>query len=119
MADILSKQKRSWVMSRIKSTRTGPELKIKRFMKLLGFICQPKGIYGKPDFANKNLRMAVFIDGCFWHKCPNHYKDPKTNNSYWVSKIKRNVRRDKMVSKILRKGGWKVIRIWEHTIEKI
>jgi DNA mismatch endonuclease, patch repair protein len=117
--DVFDKETRSRIMSRIRGSKTKPELKIKRLMNLLEFSYQPKGIYGKPDFANKKLKIAVFVDGCFWHKCPKHYKEPKSNKKYWIPKIKRNVARAKEVEKILRCAGWKVIRIWEHDIRKI
>ena len=83
-------------------------------MKLLGFSYQPKGIIGKPDFANKKYKIAIFIDGCFWHRCPKHYIKPKTNIIFWKDKIRKNVKRDGAITKKLEKEGWKVIRIWEH-----
>lgn len=102
-------------MSQIRSTKTLPELKLKR--RLLGFIYQPKGIYGKPDFADRKKKVAVFIDGCFWHGCSKHYIKSKTNSAYWTPKIKRNVLRDRLVDKTLAKQGWKVVRFWEHELK--
>jgi DNA mismatch endonuclease (patch repair protein) len=117
--DVHSKTSRSYNMSRIRSSKTQPELKMKKVLRTLGFTYQPKGIYGKPDFADRNDRIAIFIDGCYWHKCPKHYTDSKSNRSYWLPKIKRNVARDKEVSRQLRSQGWIVIRIWEHSIAKL
>jgi len=113
MADILTKEQRSCNMSKIRSSKTKPELKIKKLMKLFGFTYQPKGIIGRPDFADKKRKISVFVDGCFWHKCPRHYKKPKSNSEYWKQKIKRNIKRDKEVTEKLKSDGWKVIRIWE------
>lgn len=66
------------------------------------------------DIAFTRLRVAIFVDGCFWHGCPEHGSMPKTNQSYWAPKIARNRKRDLEVEKLLAGGGWTVIRIWEH-----
>ncbi len=116
MPDNLTRKQRSYTMSRINSTKSIPEIKVKRIMKSLGFVYQPRGIYGKPDFANKKEKIAVFVDGCFWHRCPKHYVAPKSNVGYWNAKIDRNVKRDKAVNAFLKKEGWKVVRIWEHLL---
>ena len=104
-------------MSKIHSSKTKPELKIKKFMKMLGFSYQLKNIFGKPDFADKENKIAVFVDGCFWHGCKKHCRVPKQNNTYWREKIKRNIERDKEVSRYLKRNGWKAVRIWEHDIK--
>jgi DNA mismatch endonuclease (patch repair protein) len=59
-------------------------------------------------------KVAVFIDGCFWHRCPLHYRQPSSNVEYWVGKVDRNVRRDEEVNAMLLKAGWTVVRVWEH-----
>jgi len=118
MADVHTKQQRSHNMSMIKSKNTKPELKIKKLMKKLGFTYQPKGIYGKPDFVTKKQKIAVFVDGCFWHKCPKCFVEPKSNRKYWAPKLEQNVKRAKEVNKALKKEGWKVMRFWEHEIMK-
>lgn len=87
-------------------------------MRKFGFSYQPKNIFGKPDFADKKNKIAVFIDGCFWHGCKKHYRAPKQNGKYWREKIRRNIERDKEVSRGLKKQGWKVVRIWEHKTKK-
>ena len=106
-------------MSKVRPSKTRPELKIKPLMKTLNFTYQAKGIFGKPDFVNKKKKIAVFIDGCFWHKCPNHYKAPKQNSFFWREKIKRNIKRDKEVNNRLKETGWEVIRIWECDLKKL
>jgi len=73
----------------------------------------PKGVFGKPDFANKSRKIALFIDGCFWHKCPEHFKPPKSNAEFWSAKLSRNEERDAEVTQRLEVEGWQVIRIWE------
>jgi DNA mismatch endonuclease (patch repair protein) len=117
MTDVLTKKQRSYCMSQIRSSNTKPELKIKRLMKSLGFSYQPNGIIGKPDFADRTKKIAVFIDGCFWHGCPKHFRKPKSNRAYWLPKIKRNKARDLKYSAALRRAGWKVLRVWEHELK--
>lgn len=72
----------------------------------------------RPDFVFKDARLAIFIDGCFWHRCDAHFKPPSNNSQYWSAKIDGNVRRDKAVSRALRTMGWAVLRIWEHELSK-
>jgi DNA mismatch endonuclease (patch repair protein) len=71
---------------------------------------------GRPDFAFRSQKVAVFVDGCFWHSCPRHGRAPESNQEYWLPKLARNGRRDRRVSRILRRMGWKVIRLWEHDL---
>jgi DNA mismatch endonuclease (patch repair protein) len=68
----------------------------------------------RPDILFTRTRVAVFIDGCFWHGCPQHWKVPKSNSAYWSAKIEQNRQRDVATNRALAKAGWKVIRIWEH-----
>lgn len=119
MADVHTKAQRSYNMSKIKSSQTKAETGLKKFFRTLGFVYQPKKIYGNPDFAHRKEKIAIFIDGCFWHKCPKHYKEPKSNKKFWLEKINKNVKRDKEVNKKLRKDGWRVIRVWEHDVKKL
>jgi len=117
MTDWLPKKTRSKIMSSIRSRNTKPELKLKKALRGLGFSYQPK-IAGKPDFANKKRKIAIFVDGCFWHKCPSHYREPTSNKRYWLPKIERNVERDKENKKTLKSKGFKVLTIWEHDFPK-
>jgi len=73
---------------------------------------------GKPDFVFRRERLAVFVDGCFWHGCRWHCRMPKSRCSYWESKIRRNKARDKAVRGMLQEAGWKVHRIWEHSLDE-
>jgi DNA mismatch endonuclease, patch repair protein len=114
--DVLSKKQRSYCMSRIKSKNTSPENRLRDVLRGLYFRFQPR-IYGKPDFASKKNKIVIFVDGCFWHKCPLHFKKPKTNISFWKNKINQNLVRDAKINSILLKNGWKIVRIWEHELK--
>lgn len=119
MADIFTKRKRSWIMGRIKGKDTKLENLFAKEMKEseIRFRKHPK-LQGNPDFNIIGKNTVVFVDGCFWHGCPVHYREPKTKKSFWVPKIERNVKRDKEVNRILKREGYRVIRIWEHDIKK-
>lgn len=119
MVDVHTKKQRSYNMSKIKSAETKAELKLKKFFRTIGFTYQPKNVYGKPDFIHRKEKIAVFVDGCFWHRCPKHYEAPKSNKKFWSEKIRKNMERDKKVNKKLRKDGWRVIRVWEHEVKKL
>ena len=66
------------------------------------------------DIAFTKKKIAVFVDGCFWHSCPEHGSTPKSNQEYWIPKLKQNVERDRSTTQALQAAGWKVVRIWEH-----
>lgn len=68
----------------------------------------------RTDFAFPGKKVAVFVDGCFWHGCPLHYSKPRTNADYWRSKLENNVARDRRQTVALERSGWRVIRVWEH-----
>jgi DNA mismatch endonuclease (patch repair protein) len=72
---------------------------------------------GKPDLVFAGKRVVVFLDGCFWHGCPNHYREPRSNAAYWRAKIERNVARDARVTQELVRDGWIVLRFWEHQVK--
>ena len=116
--DTVSKRQRSYIMSQIRGTKTKPELIIKEKTDGRKLRYQPKGIPERPDFANKTKKVAVFIDGCFWHKCPRCYKPPKSNKKYWKAKIERNTKRDRYVNRKMKKDGWTVLRFWEHQVKE-
>jgi DNA mismatch endonuclease (patch repair protein) len=75
-------------------------------------------VFGKPDFAFAKLRVAVFVDGCFWHGCRKCYRRPASSRKYWDAKVSRNKSRDQLVNRELRKLGWRVFRIWECALAK-
>lgn len=71
----------------------------------------------RPDFVFRAAKVAVFVDGCFWHSCPLHATPPKANEAYWAAKLARNRARDRYVADALRRRGWRVMRVWEHDIK--
>jgi DNA mismatch endonuclease (patch repair protein) len=73
---------------------------------------------GCPDFAFPKSKVAVFVDGCFWHGCPKHGRNPDSNQSYWKAKMVRNKARDNSVTRNLRQTGWRVLRFWQHDLQK-
>ena len=119
MTDIFTKKKRSWIMSRIRGKHTKIERDLERELKghKLRFRKHYK-ILGKPDFVFLDSKTAVFVDGCFWHACPKHFVKPATRSVFWSKKIGANIKRDRMVTHLLRKQGWRVIRVWEHDVER-
>ena len=120
MADVLTKKQRSYNMARIKSKNTGPELVLRKLLaknKVRGYRLHYK-IVGKPDLVFPKKQLAIFIDGCFWHKCPDCFIKPSSRTEFWKEKIKNNIKRDKKVNKLLAKNDWKILRIWEHELRK-
>jgi DNA mismatch endonuclease (patch repair protein) len=119
MADIFSRKKRSQIMSRVKGRgNLLTELRlvaIFRAHKISGWRRNAR-IFGKPDFIFPKRRLAVFVDGCFWHGCPMHGSIPKTNRAFWTAKLERNRQRDKEVAKELKSQGWRTVRIWQHEL---
>jgi DNA mismatch endonuclease, patch repair protein len=119
--DTFSRQKRSWIMAQVKSrgnrsTETRM-LGVLREHDITGWR-RNYPLYGKPDFAFPKARVVVFMDGCFWHGHPEKCRMPKAHRSYWEKKIARNVARDRCVTRTLQEKGWKVVRIWEHSVLK-
>lgn len=123
MVDVFSKNKRSEVMSQIRgSGNLSTEKKLVclfRKYKISGWR-RHYPAFGKPDFVFLACRIAVFVDGCFWHSCPlrGHCKIPKTRTKWWTKKFERTKLRDREVARILRASGWAVVRIWEHSLAK-
>jgi DNA mismatch endonuclease, patch repair protein len=120
MVDVLTEEQRRLNMSRIRARDTGPELRLRKAlarMGVRGYRLNYK-LTGKPDLVFVGKRLAVFIDGCFWHKCPMHFVRPETRTEFWMNKIEGNVRRDRRVNEQLRETGWHVLRFWEHEIRE-
>jgi DNA mismatch endonuclease, patch repair protein len=119
MADVLSKLKRSQVMSVIRSTgNKSTELKLAALLRAAGIKGwrRRQSLPGRPDFVFRASRLALFVDGCFWHGCRWHCRMPKSRGAYWNPKIARNKARDKTVATALRKRNWRVFRVWEHSL---
>lgn len=106
-------------MSRIKGKNTIPEMVFRKYIWSKGikdYRLHSK-IRGKPDLYFPTKKIALFIDGCFWHQCPKCYRPPKTNKKYWSEKIKDNVERDLKTDIYLENNGIHVLRLWEHDIK--
>lgn len=116
LADVFSPEKRSWVMSRIRSKNTSIDIIMRDILSNNGypFEMYPK-MYGNPDFANKKERIVVFCDGDFWHGF--NYGKKKLAKKYWREKIEGNMKRDVKIRRKLRNEGWSVIKCWEHDIK--
>ncbi|WP_354222283.1 very short patch repair endonuclease [Bradyrhizobium sp. F1.4.3] len=116
--DVLTPRQRSHCMSRIRGKDTKPEMVLRRALWSadLRYRLHVR-IPGRPDIVFIRARVAVFCDGCFWHGCPKHSVKPKTNSSFWSTKLAKNKARDEKVDAVLRAGGWTVMRFWEHEIE--
>jgi DNA mismatch endonuclease (patch repair protein) len=120
-ADIFTPAKRSAVMSAVRGKgNKSTELRlveIFRAQKITGWRRHAK-VFGSPDIVFPKLKLAVFVDGCFWHGCPEHGTLPATNREFWETKITRNRERDREVNRELKKRGWRVLRLWEHELRK-
>ncbi len=117
MTDRISKEKRSWNMSRIRSKDTKPEIKVRSYLFKLGFRFRKnvQKLPGKPDIVLPKYSTVIFINGCFWHHhqgCRYAYI-PKTRTNFWLDKFSKNSENDKKNKVILQQLGWKVVVIWE------
>ncbi len=116
MADVFDKAKRSEVMSHIRGKgNRNTELALLSLFKDHGITGwrRNQAVLGKPDFVFRAARASIFVDGCFWHGCPKHCQHPGTNRPFWRKKLEANKKRDRHVSRALRRDGWTVMRIWE------
>lgn len=120
MTDVLTKEQRSYNMSNIRGKNTGPEVKLRKLLwsaGIRGYRIHYK-LPGKPDIVFTKKKIAIFIDGCFWHKCPICFQEPETRKEFWMKKILSNIDQDVKVNTQLKEMEWTVIRIWEHEIKK-
>ena len=115
--DKLTKEKRSWNMSRIKGKDTKPEIIVRSVLHKNGFRFRlnRKDLPGKPDIVLPKYKSVILVHGCFWHRHPRckFAYNPKSRVKFWQNKFSENVERDRLVRKELRKMGWKVIVVWE------
>ncbi len=121
MADTVSLKERSQIMAKVKGRgNKSTELKLIKFFKeycIKGWR-RKYPLTGNPDFVIPKSRLAIFVDGCFWHGCKEHCRMPESNSEYWISKIDKNIKRDNLINKGLKEERWTVIRIWEHELTK-
>ncbi|MGF7078594.1 very short patch repair endonuclease [Mucilaginibacter sp. UYCu711] len=122
MADVHSKETRSYNMSRIKSKNTKPEMLVRRFLHKKGFRYRlhVKDLPGKPDIVLPKYKIVIFIHGCFWHghEGCKYYVVPKTRTEWWLNKIQGNTNNDVKSEALLTEAGWKIIKIWECELKK-
>lgn len=120
MADVHTRAQRSYNMSQIRSRKNQTtEVRLVAFLKkwhIAGWR-RCSNLVGKPDFVFPEIKIALFVDGCFWHHCPRCNFEPTSNRKYWTAKFARNQRRDREVNRALRNRGWQVLRIREHELE--
>ena len=118
MSDVMTPKQRSRCMSRIRAKNTLPEITIRKKLWSLGYRYRVNyKLLGRPDIVFTNQHIAIFIDGCFWHRCPLHFQAPATNPEFWIKKISHNVHRDRTVDMRLAADGWSVLRFWEHEVK--
>lgn len=119
MTDFLSKETRSRVMARIRSKNTKPELALRQALfaeGIRGWRCHNRQLLGKPDLAFSRWKVAVFVDGCFWHGHPDFFT-PGKSGEYWDKKIARTQERDRLANAALAAAGWRVLRFWDFEVE--
>ena len=107
------------VMQGNRSTDTRPEVALRAALHRRGLRFRKHhpplpGLHARADVVFTRARVAVFVDGCFWHRCPQHGTQPRTNAAWWQAKLDRNVERDRRVDRALAESGWRVVRVWEH-----
>jgi DNA mismatch endonuclease, patch repair protein len=119
MVDRFSKDKRSKIMSAIRSRNTTPEMTVRKTLWSRGLRYRINYGPKKIDIAFPSKKLAVFIDGCFWHSCPLHSHIPKSNLKYWLPKLQKNKERDKATTAQLQSQGWVVLRFCEHELENL
>ncbi len=123
--DVFTPAGRSKIMAAIKSSKTkSTELRFRAWLVskgVRGWIMKGQGLPGTPDFIFPRKKIAVFIDGCFWHGCLKCKRNlsPQSNKRYWEKKISTNMARDKKRNLELKKSGWTVARVWEHDLDEI
>jgi len=121
MADVFDKEKRSEIMSKVRSKgNKSTELRLIKLFKENGIAGWRRNysIKGRPDFVFIKQRVAVFIDGCFWHGHDCRNTRPSDNAEYWQKKRERNMKRDIEITELFEKRGWRVLRIWECELKK-
>lgn len=119
--DKITREQRSANMSAIRSKDTRQELRLRSALwraGLRGYRLHSKNLPGKPDVTYSRYRVAIFVDGCFSHGCPDCYRSPSSNTAYWSEKLARNVERDRRVTRALEADGWVVLRFWEHETKR-
>jgi DNA mismatch endonuclease (patch repair protein) len=117
VVDHISPERRSWLMSQVRSKNTSPEMRVRRVAHAMGlrFRLHSKDLPGRPDLVFPRHRTVLFVHGCFWHRHSGCLKasTPKTRPDYWNAKFDHNLKRDRRVASDLADLGWRVVTIWE------
>jgi DNA mismatch endonuclease (patch repair protein) len=111
---------RSRVMRAVPSKHTSIEKLLRTYVSdagIRGYRLHAHNVPGTPDMVFTRGRLAIFVDGCFWHGCQKCYREPRSNKEYWKLKVKRNRDRDQRVNAACAEGGWRVLRLWEHEVK--
>lgn len=117
MSDIMSKEQRSKTMSKIRAQSKLENIFTKNlWSRGLRFRKNVRKLRGTPDIVIQKYKIVIFVDSCFWHGCPIHFKRPKSNQEFWDKKIARNRERDKEIDQYYIEKGWNIKHIWEHEI---
>ncbi len=114
-------EERSRIMRAVPGKNTTAEVTLRRALwaaGLRGYRLHDQTVTGTPDVTFRTERVAVFVDGCFWHGCERCYREPKSNQAYWTMKVQRNKERDATVNEAVKHAGWTVVRVWEHEVLK-
>lgn len=121
MADVFSREKRSWIMRRVHAKNTTPEKLVRSWLHVRGyrFSLHRADLPGKPDIVLPKRQTVIFVHGCFWHGHPGCKNStlPTSNRDYWERKISRNIERDKRNARALRRSGWHVLTVWECVVK--
>ena len=122
MSDVFDSAKRRAIMRAVRTTRTEPEERLAVALRAMGirFRRNARSVFGTPDFAFHQMRLAVFVDGDFWHGRAwfESRSAPATNSRFWIEKFERNRDRDRLVERTLRRAGWSVLRFWASDVRK-
>ena len=118
--DTFTRKKRSEIMRCVRSTKNASTERVivgaLKSRHIGGWKLRPQGLVGSPDLYFPKARLLVFLDGCFWHECPKCFRAPASRTEYWGPKIARNKQRDRKITRLLRRQGYSVMRLWEHDI---
>lgn len=122
MTDNVDRDTRSKVMAAVRSSgNRSTEARLRDILTQAEVTCwreQAKDLPGVPDFVFDKERVAIFVDGCFWHGCSRCYRRPSSSQEYWDEKVQTNMKRDRRVRARLRRQGWAVLRVWEHSLSE-
>src|SRR5688572_6160621 len=116
ISGLVTTLRRSKLMSQVRGRgNRNTEVRLAKLLRVSGLRGWRRHLKlpGTPDFCFKLRKVAIFVDGCFWHGCPGCYTSPRRNSTFWVAKVTSNRARDKRVNRLLRSLGWKVLRLWE------